>query len=385
MQLQALTGSLAFAISQSAVALVMFALFLAARRDLCTRYWAIASMLVATGVVIPFLFLGTILQLPSIWLGGSSILAGVVWMWWGARVFYRREPLPLGWWIIATGSALIAYAVFADATVFRVVVFASFVSLAIGLLINEVWRGDGSPPTVARKLVIGGVLLGVASLAVRAIGLALAGGGIYAYSNGTFNVLLLYMLPMAASFLCSVGMLLIYFEHMVSEKEHLANHDELTRLLNRRALTLEGKRMLREAGQSGQQVAVLIADIDHFKTFNDALGHDAGDRALTSVASALAAHCRKSDAIGRYGGEEFCVVCPDTDAAAAFGLGERLVGAIDALPPIDSAPRALSVSIGIASMPGSADDAAWDALVARADRALYDAKDAGRGRVTSAA
>ncbi|MBI1181008.1 MAG: diguanylate cyclase [Alphaproteobacteria bacterium] len=385
MEMQALTGSLAFAISQSSVALVMFGLYLAARRDLCTRYWAIASSLVVCGVALPFAFLSTPLRMPAVWLGATSIVTGVVWMWWGTRVFYGRPHRPSGWWLIGMTSALLGYSIYADATVMRVIVFASGVSTAIALLVREVWRGDGVPLTVARKLVILAVGLGAASLATRAAVMAALGSGGYAYTNGTFNVMLLYMLPMTASLLCSVGMLLVYFERTIAQKEYLANQDELTRLFNRRALTESGVRALSESVRRGKPFSVLLVDIDHFKSVNDSLGHEAGDAVLRDVAAALAANCRRTDVIGRYGGEEFCVVCPDTDAEAAERLGDRLIGAVAGTGAPPGAPRDLSISVGIATLAAGPRPPAWDALLGQADAALYAAKRAGRGRAMTAA
>jgi diguanylate cyclase (GGDEF)-like protein len=200
-------------------------------------------------------------------------------------------------------------------------------------------------------------------------------------TDSTFNVMMLYLLPMAGGLLSSVGTLLMYFERTIDEKDYLANHDELTRLFNRRAVIERGMQTLAAAARHNRAVSILLIDIDHFKAGNDTLGHEAGDLALSAVATTLSAACRRTDIIGRYGGEEFCIVCADTTADEAMHLSERLLRAVEAITPPAGLRRSLSVSIGIAT---ATDEQAWDTLLKQADRALYSAKDAGRNRAVAA-
>ena len=383
-ELQALTGSVAFAVTQTAVALFMTGLYVAARRDACTRYWAIASALVAAGVVIPFPFISTSLRLPSIWLGTSAIVAGLVWMWWGMRVFFGRQVKAVGWWLMG-GHAVFVAALFTVSaeTHLRVISFALAVSVAVGLIVIEVWRGNGPHLTVARRLVVFAYAVTLAPVIFRASILLGTGVRMTPLTDSTFNVMLLYLLPMAGGLLSSVGTLLMYFERTIDEKDYLASHDELTRLYNRRALTEQGLRALETMARQEKLVSLLLIDIDHFKLVNDTLGHEAGDRALCAVASTLSASCRRSDIIGRHGGEEFCVVCPDTGAAEAMRLSERLLAAIDGIAPPEGLHRRFSVSIGIATG-GGTDPADWDQLLRQADSALYAAKETGRNRAVAA-
>ncbi len=386
MELQALTGSVAFAVTQTAVALFMTGLYVAARRDACTRYWAIASALIAAGVVVPFPFIATPLRLPAIWLGTSVIVAGLVWMWSGMRVFFGRKPKALGWWLIG-GHAVFVAAVFAASpeTHLRVISFALAVSMAVALVGIEVWRGDGAPLTVARRLVVFAYAVTLAPVIFRAWILLGTGVRMTPLTDSTSNVIMLYLLPMAGGLLSSVGTLLMYFERTIDEKDYLASHDELTRLYNRRALTEQGLRALEAAARHERSLSLLLIDIDHFKLVNDTLGHEAGDQALCAVAAMLAASCRRSDIIGRHGGEEFCIVCPDTGAAEALRLSERLLGAVSAIQPPEGIHRPFSVSIGIATCGGaSASPADWDTLLRQADSALYAAKESGRNRAVAA-
>lgn len=382
MEFQALTGSVAFAVTQTAVALFMLGLYIAARRDACTRYWAIASALVAVGVIAPFPFIGTSLRLPSMAVSNTAIVAGLVWMWWGMRVFFGRAPKAIGWWLIGAHAVIFGgIFAFVSETQFRVIIFAVAVAIAVTLIVLEVWRGSDTPLTVARRLVVFAYAVTLAPIIVRALILLGTGTRMTPMTDSTFNVMMLYLLPMAGGLLSSVGTLLMYFERTIDEKDYLANHDELTRLFNRRAVIERGMQTLAAAARHNRAVSILLIDIDHFKAVNDTLCHEAGDLALSAVATTLSAACRRTDIIGRYGGEEFCIVCADTTADEAMHLSERLLRAVEAITPPAGLRRSLSVSIGIAT---ATDEQAWDTLLKQADRALYAAKDAGRNRAVAA-
>ena len=163
---------------------------------------------------------------------------------------------------------------------------------------------------------------------------------------------------------------------------HLAMHDGLTDLYNRRALVELSERELARARRAGSPTAVLMLDLDHFKRINDAYGHAAGDRVLVDFAARLRDGLRAGDLAGRYGGEEFSVVLPATGEAAAAVVAERICAAV-AARPLGDLEVATTASIGVAaSAPG---ECGIEALLDRADRALYSAKQAGRNRVALSA
>jgi two-component system cell cycle response regulator len=158
--------------------------------------------------------------------------------------------------------------------------------------------------------------------------------------------------------------------------------DPLTGLYNHRYLMRHLRSQL-DSGQPGP-LAVMMIDVDHFKLVNDRHGHGAGDRALQAVAAALRANTRAIDIVARYGGEEFVVVMPATDRDNAASAGERLRAAVDALvfEPERGRRCHLTVSIGTAcTQPGPCTP---ESLLLVADRALYDAKRAGRNTVAHA-
>ena len=165
---------------------------------------------------------------------------------------------------------------------------------------------------------------------------------------------------------------------MRAEFEYLATHDSLTGAHSRRAVLAACADELARWSRYGKPFSLLILDIDHFKRVNDAHGHLAGDQVLTRFVRLAESHLRSADRLGRYGGEEFMVLLPETDSAAAQAVAERMRAALDATPEAAGLPHC-TVSIGVTTaQPG---DESVDALIARADAALYEAKAQGRNQV----
>lgn len=160
------------------------------------------------------------------------------------------------------------------------------------------------------------------------------------------------------------------------ELERLATTDELTGLCNRRVLY---ERMAAEIDRHlryGHPLALLVLDLDNFKSINDTYGHQAGDQTLAAVGQVLRSHTRATDVAARCGGEEFAVLMPDTGLEGAAAAAERLRASVQRTV---AAPIPLTVSIGVAAVPPCPPDA--DALMAAADAVLYEAKRAGKDRV----
>lgn len=163
----------------------------------------------------------------------------------------------------------------------------------------------------------------------------------------------------------------------------IAVTDTLTGICNRRALYEQLEREFERSKRHGHPFSVFLMDIDHFKLVNDTYGHGVGDRVLVSVASALTETIRSTDSVGRYGGEEFLVVAPETSAAQARILGERLRCHVAQVTDAEPDAPEVTVSIGIASS-DVVHANRYDEMIEMADNALYEAKDAGRNRCISA-
>lgn len=157
--------------------------------------------------------------------------------------------------------------------------------------------------------------------------------------------------------------------------------DGLTGLYNRRWLNNKLHPLVLRAHRDRQPFSLFMVDVDHFKRYNDHNGHGAGDQALRAVAAAIQGNVRPLDLAARYGGEEFCVVLPYTAARGAKLVGDRLRELIERLKIESDCGELLpgvTVSIGIACL---VEGESAEQLLARADAALYEAKDAGRNRV----
>ena len=163
--------------------------------------------------------------------------------------------------------------------------------------------------------------------------------------------------------------------------QYRANNDFLTGLANKRATEDTLKRMVAQANRSLNPLAAVMVDLDHFKRVNDLHGHGIGDEALAAVGVALANSIRASDYAGRYGGEEFLLLLPNTDSAGAAHLAEKARTAISEIT-LAALNGPLTASFGVASLPSDSGDA--QGLIRQADLALYRAKAQGRNRVVQA-
>jgi diguanylate cyclase (GGDEF)-like protein len=170
----------------------------------------------------------------------------------------------------------------------------------------------------------------------------------------------------------------------------IALADPLTELGNRRAFESELERAWARVERTGRPLGLLVADIDRFKAFNDRYGHRTGDEVLRAVAGSIQKSVRKGDQAFRLGGEEFVVLAPESSREGALLIAERLRASVSATkvapPPASASTRMLSVtvSVGLATAPDPAIPSGG-ALLEAADRALYDAKAAGRDRVAVSA
>ncbi len=166
---------------------------------------------------------------------------------------------------------------------------------------------------------------------------------------------------------------------LLREVQKMADHDPLTGVFSRRYLDNVLRREYERFQRYGHTLSFVIIDIDHFKKINDTLGHEAGDGALVHTCQIFSSCLRHCDTFGRYGGEEFVLLCPDTDVTLALEVAERLRRTLQEMPfHFNGAHVALSASFGVASL--QAGDQV-QTLLKRADLALYEAKQQGRNRV----
>jgi len=157
----------------------------------------------------------------------------------------------------------------------------------------------------------------------------------------------------------------------------LATHDELTGLYNYRFFAQRLQEEMRRSRRYQRPLALIMADIDHFKDFNDRFGHQAGNQVLRQIATAVTATTRSTDIVARYGGEEFTVILPETGLRLAGEVAEHVRSAVADQVSVSGVRVTISLGVSVYQA-GDADDAA---LLRRADAALYQAKQAGRNQV----
>jgi len=198
------------------------------------------------------------------------------------------------------------------------------------------------------------------------------------------SVMTQIIIALGALVLAVIVGLLVAIEKILGQQsalEQLSVTDELTGLENRRAAMAKARQTLALGKRSGASISLAIIDIDHFKRINDQYGHPFGDKVLQQLARTLKQLVRESDVAARIGGEEFCLLMPDTNSQGAYELCERLHQGIGDMVVLHNKDIVtLTVSLGLTTT-HSQEDYDFDVIYARADEALYRAKASGRDRV----
>lgn len=351
------------------------------RRDGLGR-WAAALLVNAIGHLL-IMLRGLIPDLLSIVVGNlmlSSVFVGMI------AAVYQFQGRPVRWALLLAPPLLVLVfvSVFIDNFPARV----SFVGLVIGL--QAVWALLAA--LSHRHATVGrGQWLLVAGLSLEAV--VLGGRALVAISTHSeaTNILqgsglqtLTFLATFSVVLVSSVGFVFMSRDRADENNRVLAALDPLTGVANRRSLIAALDRDVARAQRMREPMALMMVDIDHFKDVNDQYGHPAGDRVLCSVVNVLRQRVRAQDLVGRYGGEEFMVLLPDTGLMGAEQLARELCKAVEeSRCPVDGVPGpgiAVTVSIGVFGGRLESGDS-WDMLIAAADRALYQAKNNGRNRV----
>ncbi|MCS6880382.1 MAG: diguanylate cyclase [Oscillochloridaceae bacterium] len=227
--------------------------------------------------------------------------------------------------------------------------------------------GEGEQPTgslLAVALNVGGQPIGALSVQAEASD---------AYRSADLDVL---------ETLAATAAIAIQNARLFHQVQQLATLDSLTGVSNRRHFFELARREVERAERYHRPLSLLMIDVDYFKQFNDTYGHVAGDQALQIIAARMRDNLRQNDIIGRFGGEEFIVLLPETGNDSALQVAERLRGAIDARPiATDVAEVSMSVSIGVASCGCGVPPMSLEQLLKCADDALYVAKHRGRNQI----
>ena len=238
------------------------------------------------------------------------------------------------------------------------------------------WRGPRPETARVQRVVAAFYACMGLVLPLRAIALLLIGESRLNLDPDNAWQVPIYVFGFVYLVVTSLGFLLMCKTRAEAETRLQARTDDLTDLPNRRALDEEIAHALAGARRGGQPFAIVMVDVDRFKFINDTHGHAVGDATLAAFSARLAGALREPDRAYRYGGEEFCLLLAETDAAGARTLAERAREQISL--PFEGTMRALTASFGVTAWQP---DDTFDTLFRRADRALYSAKHGGRNRV----
>lgn len=300
---------------------------------------------------------------------------------------YRtRAQRPYRWllWAVIGGSAWLLIAVFTliwphegMQGVVGVFYTAAMMGIAMRALLSPRGPKTGSEYGAA-------VVIGVFALSEIAAGIAILSGGATGSATADAWYLGITFLTLPAAFTGGgVFTVLILASDISREMQMLAVKDPLTGLFNRRGFSAAAEHCLSRTRRFGGSLAVIVCDLDHFKTINDRHGHAVGDEALTRVALTMEHHLGARAIVGRQGGEEFAIVLPDTALDLALDCAEALRAALARVTvAAGEASLELRASFGVAALLDS--DQSMESVLRRADAALYESKNCGRDRVTAA-
>jgi diguanylate cyclase (GGDEF)-like protein len=341
------------------------------------NWWGYAYLLGATSVALwaltnPLLGEALALHLDAIGLVACAM------MWNAARVFHGRKPNWPGLFLGALAWVAAISSLPADANAARMTIgvgiIATYATLTASQLMAERRKAmQRRWPTMVVPLLHGGVLMAPIVMAdlLRLNDDSLAGN--------------IWVMVFAIELvLYAIGTVFVIFmlvsERTVRAHKAAASVDPLTGMFNRRGFAEATARMIEREADAGRPVAVMIFDIDFFKSINDRFGHPAGDEVLKLFAAIVTNNLRITDLAGRIGGEEFAAMLPCT-MDEALNAAERVREAFATCGiVVDDAPVATTVSIGVAAGPANTE---LDVLLAAADTALYQAKRGGRNRVVA--
>ena len=349
------------------------------RRQDGLPYWAGALLLGGAGYAL-FLTRGRLPDVFSIVLANTMVSAMFSGLTAAVQCFQGQPPRWLRLLVVpATMAALMAYGL--DDLVLRVVLSNLLMATQTLWLLRCLHRTDASTTGRGALLLTAGLSLEFGMLLLRSASAPLfAGQGASVLTNNTVQTLT-FMTAFIALLVTSMGFVFMGKERADQLNRRLAAQDELTGIANRRSIIAALERDVARSLRTREPLALMMVDVDHFKQVNDRHGHLAGDAVLRHVAEVLQQRVRAQDIVGRYGGEEFLVVLPDTGLDGAQHLALQLCKAVQTTPCVwRSETIAVTVSIGVFGGRLEPQDH-WDLLLHAADSALYRAKASGRNRV----
>jgi len=343
-------------------------------------YWAL-GLLAHTVAYLLFAMRGQVSDWLSIVLG--NVLLSSVFALFAEGVFQfqkRWPPRGLLWSPVLLVAVLFASLLpwYVARVVTGVLIFV-FQSLTVVVAVLQKRKEN---PGIGQYFLVTGFLVLIAMLLLQGLGVMLYRDEIKSVSSSHWVTSLVFLVSALCTVVVSLGLILMAKERADERNRNLAMRDELTGLVNRRALLESLEQQLALARRHGQALALLMIDVDYFKHVNDTHGHLSGDRVLKAMTRAIVTRTRAQDLPGRLGGEEFLVILPNTGLQGAAQLAEVLRQDIETseFQSIAGKPITITISLGLCER-GQLKEASCDDLISAADQALYLAKKKGRNRV----
>lgn len=373
MVLDTATLRVAFGLMALLMALLFYFFAYRTTRAPYSGWWCVALALFVTGAL-AFLFDGTPQQRWANPLGNVLLVSGAVSVWSSACSLRRSLPQP---WMLAAPPAATLMASVLDSPATNTwaggPVFLASMALMFGLATREMWPADPGYTRVRIPMTAS-----VGLVAVFYTGRLIAfladgpGGPVFELFFGSA---ITTMLTMVLLVVVSFSMAALSNEQQTQALHVVATRDDLTGLLNRKAFLDLAATLLNDPAVTQGAGAVILADLDHFKSVNDTHGHAAGDLALQAFARACRDTVRSTDLVGRYGGEEFVLLIQGATAGRAEKIAAEVSRRLAQVPTADGFEMP-TVSYGVALYDAGTSDV--EDLIAAADSALYMAKSLGR-------
>lgn len=336
----------------------------------------IGALLLNSLVYVLFALRGRIPDVISIWLANVMVSAAYALTLRAIADFQQRRQ-PRWKYMAPLIACALGFALFAPSMLTRVAIGSAIYLSQTALLLHALITGVKRTAGRGQFLVISGVALNMGAVVVRGIVLFIAESEtVLAVADAGLSQSVIYVSAFIALNLVSVGFVLMLKEHADEINKRMAVTDPLTGCWNRVRIKQSADLEMARQRRYGEPVALLVIDIDFFKAVNDRHGHVAGDQLLSEFAQAVRACLREADQFGRWGGEEFVVLLPASDAVAAASIAERIRATVAA--STFGTDLRITASLGYAEYQSAESFEAW---IERADAALYRAKEAGRNRV----
>jgi diguanylate cyclase (GGDEF)-like protein len=316
--------------------------------------------------------------------GTTFILLAYGFAWQMVRVFYHRRPLlvfvfvPTIFWFVLSATVIKEWQLFVISAMIRTALMAAFT----GLCAYEFWRSRDEDDPPSRRILFGVFAVYCLFYVVRIPIMPLVPMPIGMAPTAVWAIIVYNFATVLLVLLVTIFMIALSRERSSARNYSMAMQDAMTQVYNRRAYHEQMQRLGPNGDDPIRPYALLLLDIDSFKSINDRFGHPMGDKAIILAAQAAVVTLRKDDRVFRMGGEEFACLLLDTNLQQAYEAAERVRAAFQKIgATIDGEQIDATISIGVATTDGRL---SADQVFAQADAALYRAKRSGRNQTVMA-